>query len=92
VARLVDRKPPALRLPHALVLPVAYAAEAWARLSGRGEPVATVDGVRLAKKFMYFRCDKARRELGYAARPARQAIADAVAWFRANGYLGPGRG
>jgi dihydroflavonol-4-reductase len=28
------------------------------------------------------------RELGYAPRPARQAIADAVAWFKANGYLG----
>jgi len=85
VARLVGRPPPRVRLPHDLVLPIAYVAEAIARLRGRGEPIATVDGVRLAKKFMYFKCDKAARELGYTSRPAVQAIADAVAWFRAQG-------
>ena len=87
VSRLSGRKPPRLRLPHDLVLPVAYLAEAIARLAGGREPLVTVDGVRLAKKFMYFASDKARRELGYGARPAREAIADAIAWFRAAGYL-----
>ncbi len=87
VARLTGRPPPRIRLPHNLVLPIAYAAEAWARLAGRGEPIATVDGVRLAKKYMYFKSDKAARELGYGARPAAEAIADAVRWFGANGYL-----
>jgi dihydroflavonol-4-reductase len=86
VARLSGRRPPAIRLPHDLILPVAYVAEAVARVFG-GEPMVTVDGVRLAKKFMYFTCDKAARVLGYRARPAAQAIADAVAWFRDNGYL-----
>jgi dihydroflavonol-4-reductase len=89
VAQLVGRTPPRIRLPHNLVLPIAYVAEAYARLTGSGEPAATVDGVRLAKKIMFFRCDKAVRELGYRARPARDAIADAIAWFRQNGYLGP---
>jgi dihydroflavonol-4-reductase len=87
VARLTGREPPRFRLPHDLVLPIAYLAEAVARVAGAREPMVTVDGVKLAKKFMYFACDKARRELGYSARPAREAIADAVAWFRANGYL-----
>jgi dihydroflavonol-4-reductase len=36
---------------------------------------------------MYFSSAKARREFGYRPRPAREAIADAVAWFRANGDL-----
>ena len=36
---------------------------------------------------MFFSSDKARAELGFAPRPARAAIADAVAWFRANGML-----
>ena len=31
--------------------------------------------------------DKAKRELGYASRPVRSAIEDAVGWFRANGML-----
>jgi len=92
VARLVGRPDPRIRLPHNLVLPIAYVAEAFARIAGKGEPIATVDGVRLAKKFMYFKSDKAKRELGYGWRPAAQAIADAVEWFRAHGYLERGRG
>jgi len=35
---------------------------------------------------MYFSSAKAVRELGYAP-DRRDAIADAVGWFRANGYL-----
>jgi dihydroflavonol-4-reductase len=76
---------PKLRLPHALVLPVAWMSERVAALTGR-EPLATVDGVRMARKFMWFSSAKAKRELGYAPRPAREGLADAVAWFRANGY------
>ncbi len=36
---------------------------------------------------MYFSSAKAAAELGYRPRPARQAIVDAVAWFREAGYL-----
>jgi dihydroflavonol-4-reductase len=86
VAAICGRKPPKLRLPHGLVLPIAYAAEAWARLFG-GEPLATVDGVKMSRKRMYFSCQKAERELGYSHRPADEAIRDAVDWFRQNGYL-----
>jgi dihydroflavonol-4-reductase len=86
VAAISGRKPPKLRLPHGLVLPIAYAAEAWARLFG-GEPLATVDGVKMSRKRMYFSCQKAERELGYSHRPADEAIRDAVDWFRQNGYL-----
>ncbi len=48
--------------------------------------MATVDGVRMARKKMFFASDKARRRLGYAPRPAREALVDAVAWFRRKGY------
>jgi dihydroflavonol-4-reductase len=41
----------------------------------------------MSRKKMYFSSAKAVRDLGYAPRPAREAIADAVAWFKANGYL-----
>ena len=33
------------------------------------------------KKKMYFSTAKAKRELGYNPRPAKEAIKDAVAWF-----------
>jgi dihydroflavonol-4-reductase len=88
IASIVGRKPPKVRLPHGLVLPIAYIVEGFARLAGsKDEPAVTVDGVRLARKFMYFKCDKAIRALGYGARPATTALEDAIAWFRENGYL-----
>jgi dihydroflavonol-4-reductase len=81
IARLSGQRPPRLRLPHGVVLPIAYLAEAWAKLTGN-EPLATVDGVRLARKRMYFTSARAKAELGYQPRPARDALADAVTWFQ----------
>lgn len=87
IATLCGNKPPWIRLPHGAVLPIAYLAEAWTRLTGGDEPFATVDGIRMARKKMYFTAAKAECELGYRARPVSEAFADAVAWFRENGYL-----
>ncbi len=87
VAELSGRHAPWLKLPHAAVLPIAHLAEVWARTTG-GTPNITVDGVKLARHRMYFASARAETELGYHARPAREALADAVKWFRENGYLG----
>jgi dihydroflavonol-4-reductase len=87
VAELTGRPPPRIRLPHRPVLGLAHLAERVARLTGR-PPFATVDELRMAKKRMFFSSAKAVAELGYRSRPARAAIADAVDWFRAAGYLG----
>ena len=86
IASVAGRKPPAIRLPIAPLWPVAIVAEAVARLTGR-EPPVTRDHLRMARKLMFFSSDKARAELGYAPRPARAAVEDGVAWFRANGML-----
>jgi len=86
VARLVGRRPPRFRIPSAVVIPVAYLAEAKAWLTGR-EPFITLDGLRLAEHYMFFTAAKAERDLGFRARPYRQALADAIDWFRAAGYL-----
>ena len=86
LAALTGRPPPRIKLPHWAVLSVAYAMEGWARLAGGSVPRVTVDGVKLSRKRMYFSCAKARSELGYTPRPVGDALADAVAWFRANGY------
>ncbi len=86
IADITGRRAPKIQLPHAAVMPVAYFAEALSRFTGRA-PVATVEEIRMSKKRMYFSCAKAKRELGYAPRPARAALEDAVRWFRDNGYL-----
>ena len=82
IAGLMGRKPPRVKLPHGLIMPVAHVAEAWARLTRGREPMVTPDAVRMARKWMYFSTAKAEAALGYRPRPARAAIADAVAWFR----------
>jgi dihydroflavonol-4-reductase len=86
IAAIVGRKPPRVQLSHAAVLPVAYVAEAVARITG-GTPIATVEEVKMSRKHMFFSSAKAQRELGYAPRPARAALEDAIVWFRDNGYF-----
>lgn len=86
IAETVGRPPPRLKIPIVVTYPVAYVAELAARFTGR-EPFVTLDSVRLASHRMFFDDTKARRALGYVSRPYREAIADAIAWFRAGGYL-----
>lgn len=84
IALLTGRRPPTLSIPIPAIWPIAIGAEAWARLSGK-EPFVMRDGLRMARKKMFFSSAKAERELGYRARPAQEALADAVAWFKAAG-------
>jgi dihydroflavonol-4-reductase len=86
IARLVGREPPRVRLPYAAVLPIAYIAEAFSRVSGRAGRV-TLEGVRMSRKRMFFSSAKAQRELGYTWRPPIEAFADAVGWFRERGLV-----
>ena len=41
----------------------------------------------MARKRMFFTSTRAEHELGYRFRPAEEALAEAIAWFRENGYL-----
>jgi dihydroflavonol-4-reductase len=84
IALLTQRKPPTLSIPIPAIWPIALGAEAWARVSGK-EPFVTRDGLRMAKKKMFFSSAKAERALGYRARPAQDALSDAVVWFKAAG-------
>ena len=86
IARLTGRKAPTIKIPRLPLFPLAYAAELVARFTKK-EPFITVDGLKMAKKKMFFSSEKAIRELGYTPRPAEKAIADAIDWFRENGYL-----
>ena len=84
IAGLVGRPAPRVRLPHGVVLPLAYVAEAFARLTG-GDTRITVDGVRMARHHMFFSSARAMRELGYHARDPMLALQDAINWFRSQG-------
>ena len=86
IAEVAGIPAPRLRIPINALVPVALGAEWWARLFGT-EPFVTREMLAMARKKMFFSSDKARRELGYTTRPAREAVVDAVDWFR---HAGPG--
>lgn len=78
-------KPPTIKLPHNLVLPIAWMMERIANITNI-EPRATIEGVRMSKKMMFFSSDKAKEKLGYQSRPGVEGLKDAIAWFNAENY------
>jgi len=88
IARMTGRRAPTIRLPITPLMPLAWAMERIAGITGK-TPLMTPDILAMARKKMFFSSAKARAELGYAPRPAEAAVADALAWFRAEGRIGP---
>jgi len=87
IAARMGHRPPRLRLPYGAVLPLAYMAEGWARLSGRGGGRLTLEALRMSRKRMFFSSAKAQAELGYRWRAPVVAFDDAIGWFRERGLL-----
>ena len=83
MGRTVRRR---VRLSHSALWPIAIGMEGAAR-TFKFEPLVTREMLSMAKKQMFFSSAKARAALNYQPRPPRQALADAVAWFRAEGKL-----
>jgi dihydroflavonol-4-reductase len=82
----VTGKPaPKLQIPYAVAYAAGVVSTGLAAVTGK-EPRAPLDGVRMARKKMWVRHDKAARELGYSARPSVEALRRAAAWFLDNGY------
>lgn len=86
VAELVGRKAPTICIPTGPLFPLAWANEQIARVTGK-EPFLTLDSLRMAAHDMYYSSARAEAELGYSARPYREALADAIAWFRQAGMI-----
>lgn len=86
LAEIAGLPAPKIQVPYFLALATAHAGEALSRLTGK-PPRAPLAGVRMAKHKMFFSPAKAIRELGLPQTPPKQALADAVEWFRAKGYV-----
>jgi dihydroflavonol-4-reductase len=50
------------------------------------EPRATVEAVRMGRKYMFASSAKAERELGFQVLPIYNALRGAIEWFVARGY------
>ncbi len=77
---------PKMRIPYFVALMAAHADEVISKLTHK-HPKAPLAGVRMAKYKMFFSPAKAINELDLPQTPPKQALADAVEWFRANGYV-----
>ena len=85
VAQATGRSAPRLRIPYAVAYGAGIVSTGWASISGK-QPLVPLDGVRMARKKMWVRHDKAADEWGYKTSPAGQALARAANWFELNGY------
>lgn len=79
----VDRKPLRLGVPWPAVYGAARLTDLAARARGCDPGLLNLDEVCLARLPLFFSSDKARAELGYAPRPAADALAAAARWFAA---------
>ena len=78
---------PKMKVPHWVALAAAHVDEGISFFTGK-PPKAPLAGVRMAKYKMWFNPGKAINQLDLPQTPPKQALADAVEWFRANGYVG----
>jgi dihydroflavonol-4-reductase len=86
LADLTGLPAPKVKLPYWPVLAMSYVDEFFATYIRRRPPRMPVAAIRMAKKYMYFDNRKAIQCLGLTLTSVRQALADAVEWFRGHGY------
>jgi dihydroflavonol-4-reductase len=84
--RLSGIPAPRVRLPRSFVVAVAYVCEKISAVTGH-EPLVPLEGVKMAKRYMFFDPSRAVRELGLPTTPVETALSDAVDWYVANGYV-----
>ena len=86
LAQITGLPVPRWQVPYGLAWFGALLNEAASSFTGK-PPKAPMGGVRMARYKMFFNPAKAVRELGMPQTPPRRALEDAVAWFRAHGYV-----
>jgi dihydroflavonol-4-reductase len=80
---------PTTKVPHAVAMAFAFFDETiTGKIRGK-EPRATVEAVRMGRKFMFASSAKAERELGFQVLPIYNAMRAAIEWFVLRGYAPP---
>jgi dihydroflavonol-4-reductase len=86
VAGLSGRRPPRVRMPHAVAFAAGYAENFFASVLRR-EPRIPMEGVRMARHKMFVDCSKAQRDLGFKPTGIEGAVRRAFNWYVNNGYV-----
>ncbi len=82
LANVVNRPMPRRSVPYPVALAVGWFSEMWADYISHRMPMATVTGVRLTRRSMYFDPSASLAELGLIPRSVEESTRDAVAWYR----------
>lgn len=85
------RPAPRRRIPHAAAIGFAALDEVVEGWILRREPLAPLDGARMARKPMFFTAARAVSELKLPQSPVRDALRDAAEWYYAAGLAAPPR-
>jgi dihydroflavonol-4-reductase len=86
LAAITGLPAPKMKVPYWVALTAAHVDETISFVTGQ-PPRAPLAGVRMAKYKMWFNPAKAVHELGLPQTPPKQALSDAVEWFRQNNYV-----
>lgn len=86
LARITGRPAPRLRMPLAVAEVVAQVDTFFEGTLLKRHPQVPLEGVRMARKKMYFDSSKARAQLDFRPGSAEQALRRAVNWFLERGY------
>jgi dihydroflavonol-4-reductase len=77
---------PTMKVPHSVAMAYAAFDQTFNGYLRNREPRATVEEVRMGRKFMWVSSAKAERELSYRHADVREALRRAAEWFVEKGY------
>ena len=86
LASVCDLPAPTRQIPYIVASAFGWADEIRCRIFPDQQPLAPLEGVRMARHNMFVDASRARRELGVEPTPVDEALERAVRWFRDNGY------
>jgi dihydroflavonol-4-reductase len=87
LASITGLPAPRLRVPAAATLAAAHVSELLEGRLARRPPSVPLEGARMATTKMVYDDSRARSEIGYGSRPAREALTRSARWFADNGYV-----
>lgn len=78
---------PKFRIPYPIALAAGIVSQFIADHITHSPPAVPLPGVRMAKYKMFFDSSKAVRELGLPQHSVKEALKEAVEWYKENGYV-----
>ena len=84
LAKIANKPAPKVKLPYVIAYAAGVISTGIANITGK-EPMAPLEGVRMARKKMFVTHAKATRELGFQPGSVDTALERAIHWFQESG-------